>query len=74
MRTLCVGAAETEFLVGLNGLIASWDGRDDDGKPLASEKYHVRGYLVGDALKAEGVAYHFSDWINDEKSPRDNAN
>ena len=70
VRTLCVGAAETDFLVGLNGLIASWDGRDDAGKPLASGKYHIRGYLVGDALKAEGVAYHFNDWVNDEESPR----
>ena len=70
VRTLCVGAAETDFLVGLNGLIAAWDGRDDAGKPLASGKYHIRGYLVGDALKAEGVAYHFNDWVNDEQSPR----
>ena len=70
VRTLCVGAAETEFLVGLNGLIATWDGKDDDGKPLAAGKYHVRGYLVGNALKAEGIAYHFNDWIYDEKSPR----
>ena len=70
VRTLCVSAAETDFLVGLNGLITTWDGKDDDGKPLAAGKYQVRGYLVGDALKAEGVAYHFNDWIDDEKSPR----
>jgi len=69
-RTLYVSAVETDFLVGLNGLIASWDGKDDGGKPLAAGKYRVRGYLVGDALKAEGVAYHFNDWIDDEKSPR----
>jgi hypothetical protein len=70
VRTLCVGAAETDFSVGLNGLITTWDGKDDDGKPLPAGKYHVRGYLVGNALKAEGVAYHFNDWIYDEKSPR----
>ena len=70
VRTLCVGAPETDFFVGLNGLIATWDGRDDYGEPLTAGKYQVRGYLVGDALKAEGVAYHFNDWINDEKSPR----
>ena len=70
VRTLCVGASESDFLVGLNGLIATWDGKDDKGKPLAAGKYEVRGYLVGDAVKAEGVAYHFNDWINDEKSPR----
>jgi hypothetical protein len=70
VRTLCVGAAETDFLVGLNGLIATWDGKDGSGKPLAAGKYQIRGYLVGHGLKAEGVAYHFNDWINDEQSPR----
>ena len=70
VRTLCVSAAETDFLVGLNGLITTWDGKDDDGKPLAAGKYQIRGYLVGNALKAEGLAYHFNDWIYDEKSPR----
>ncbi|HET9523755.1 MAG TPA: hypothetical protein VFO90_05955 [Terrimicrobiaceae bacterium] len=70
VRTLCVGAAETDFLVGLNGLIATWDGNDAVGKPLAAGKYHIRGYLVGDALKAEGVAYHFNDWVSDDQSPR----
>lgn len=70
VRTLFVGAAETDFSVGLNGLIATWDGRDDEGRPLPAGKYRVRGYLVGNALKAEGVAYHFNDWIYDEKSPR----
>jgi hypothetical protein len=70
VRTLCVGAAESDFVVGLNGLIATWDGEDDVGKPLPAGKYQVRGYLVGDTLKPEGVAYHFNDWIEDEKSPR----
>jgi hypothetical protein len=70
VRTLCVGAVETDFLVGLNGLIATWDGMDGAGKPLAAGKYQIRGYLVGHGLKAEGVAYHFNDWINDEHSPR----
>jgi FlgD Ig-like domain len=70
VRTLCVGAPESDFFVGLNGLITTWDGRDDYGEPLTAGKYQARGYLVGDALKAEGIAYHFNDWINDEKSPR----
>ena len=70
VRTLCVGAAETDFQVGLNGLIATWDGKDDNGKPVVSGKYQVRGYVVGEALEAEGVAYHFNDWIEDENSPR----
>ena len=69
-RTLYVNAVETDFVVGLNGLIAAWDGKDDFGQPLPGGRYQVRGYLVGDGLKAEGIAYHFNDWIDDEKSPR----
>ena len=69
-RTLYVNAVETDFVVGLNGLIAVWDGKDDFGQPLPGGQYQVRGYLVGDGLKAEGIAYHFNDWIDDEKSPR----
>ena len=70
MRTLCVGAAESDFVVGLNGLIGTWDGQDDAGKPLPAGKYQIRGFHVGNSLKPEGVAYHFNDWISDEHSPR----
>jgi hypothetical protein len=69
-RTLYVSAAETDFTIGLNGLIASWDGKDDFGQPLPAGQYRVRGYLVTDDLKAEGIAYHFNDWVDDEKAPR----
>ncbi|HEY5741589.1 MAG TPA: hypothetical protein VIS99_03530 [Terrimicrobiaceae bacterium] len=69
-RTLYVNADETEFVAGLNGLIATWDGKDDAGQSLAAGQYKVRGYLVPEGLKSEGVAYHFNDWIDDEKSPR----
>jgi hypothetical protein len=61
VRTLFVGAAESEFTIGLNGLITSWDGKDDAGKPLPRGNYRVRGYLVGNEVKTEGVAYHFND-------------
>jgi hypothetical protein len=69
-RTLYVNAAETDFTAGLNGLIATWDGKDDLAQPLPAGRYHVRGYLVPDTLKAEGIAYHFNDWVDDEKAPR----
>lgn len=69
-RTLYVNAAETDFTVGLNGLIATWDGNDDLGQPLPAARYYVRGYLVANPLKAEGVAYHFNDWVEDERAPR----
>ena len=67
-RTLYVSAAETDFVIGLNGLIARWDGKDDFGQALPPGQYRVRGYLVTDELKAEGIAYHFNDWV-DEKAP-----
>jgi hypothetical protein len=67
-RTLYVSAAETDFVIGLNGLIARWDGRDDFGQALPPGQYRVRGYLVTDELKAEGIAYQFNDWV-DEKTP-----
>jgi hypothetical protein len=67
-RTLYVSAAETDFVIGLNGLIARWDGKDDFGQALPPGQYRVRGYLVTDELKAEGIAYHFNDWV-DEKTP-----
>jgi hypothetical protein len=69
-RTLYVSAAESDFTIGLNGLVASWDGRDDFGQPLPAGQYRIRGYLVTDDLKAEGMAYHFNDWVDDEKAPR----
>ena len=69
-RTLYVSAAEKDFKIGLNGLIASWDGKDDSGQPMPAGQYRVRGYVVTDDLKAEGIAYHFNDWVDDEKAPR----
>ena len=68
-RTLYVSAAETEFVIGLNGLVASWDGKDDFGQALPAGHYRIRGYLVTNDLKAEGIAYHFNDWVDGEKAP-----
>ncbi|CAN5635810.1 hypothetical protein BH09VER1_BH09VER1_15480 [soil metagenome] len=70
VRTLCVGAATADFTIGLNGLITDWDGKSEIGTVMPAGKYYVRGFVVGDAVKAEGEAYHFNDWIEDEKSPR----
>lgn len=69
VRSLYSGAEEKDFQIGLNGLLASWDGKDDHGVAQPAGKYHIRGWLVADSLKVEGVAYHFNDWIVDEASP-----
>ncbi len=69
-RTIYVAAEESDFTVGLNGLIASWDGKNDGGQPLPAGRYQIRGYLVPDKVEAEGIAYHFNDWVDDESAPR----
>jgi len=70
VRTLFAGAEEKDFKIGLNGLITVWDGKDGEGKALPAGKYFVRGWVVPDSVQAEGVAFHFNDWITDDASPR----
>lgn len=72
VRTLAVDAGENDFKIGLNGLITTWDGKDDAGNIQPSGKYLVRGFVVGPGVKTEGEAYHFNDWVEDENSPRMN--
>jgi len=69
VRTLKVGATEKDFVIGLNGLISKWDAKDDAGAALPAGKYFIRGYVVGNEVKPEGVAFHFNDWVVDEDSP-----
>ncbi len=70
VRQLASGATEQDFTIGLNGLITTWDGKDDAGKPQPAGKYAVRGYVVTDKVKSEGIAYHFNDWVEADDSPR----
>jgi hypothetical protein len=58
-----------DFTQGHDAPETSWDGTDDEGNPLPVGKYHARGYLVGDAVKVEGMAYFFNDWVTDDRSP-----
>jgi hypothetical protein len=69
VRVLANEATDKDFTIGLNGLITSWDGRDDAGAPLPAGTYTVRGYSVG-GIEVEGVAYHCNDWMFDDESPR----
>ena len=69
VRHLHEGAAAGAFTVGLNGLITSWDGKDDSGKPVPPGKYAARGYAVGD-LKVEGKAILGNDWAADNEALR----
>lgn len=69
VRRLQEAATESAFTVGLNGLITSWDGRDDTGKVVPPGKYDARGYAVG-ALKVEGVDILGNDWAKDDETLR----
>ncbi len=68
-RRLCEAAGQDTFKVGLNGLITSWDGRDDDGKPLPPGKYAARGFAVG-GLEVEGEDVLGNDWAGDDERLR----
>jgi len=68
VRVLHREDAFSEFTAGHDALETSWDGNDDEGKPLPPGRYRARGFLVGD-LKIEGVDYFFNDWVTDETSP-----
>ncbi len=69
VRVLHREAEAEQFVPGLNGLITTWDGADDAGKPVPPGKYDVRGYCVGE-LQTEGEAYWGNDWVVDADSPR----
>ncbi len=69
VRVLAREATPKDFIIGLNGLITHWDGKDDAGRPVAPGLYQARGYCVG-TLEVEGVALHGNDWITDDDAPR----
>jgi hypothetical protein len=69
VRVLAREATEKNFIVGLNGFITQWDGKDDNGGVVPAATYFVRGYGVGE-LEVEGVDFHGNDWITDGEAPR----
>jgi hypothetical protein len=68
VRVLHRYATERDFVIGLNGLITRWDGKDDKGEALPAGKYTARGWTTND-LEVEGVAFHGNDWVK-EDGPR----
>ena len=69
VRTLYNLSNQSDFHVGVNGLIARWDGKDDDSKPLPAGRFHVRGYLVGEDVRVEGENFLFNDFASDPGFP-----
>jgi hypothetical protein len=57
------------FEIGLNGLILSWDAKDDDGQPVSPGTYRVRGWFVPPEVAVEGEAFHFNTWADAEGVP-----
>jgi hypothetical protein len=68
-RVLANEVHDDAFVVGLNGLITNWDGKDDSGAPATAGKYFVRGYAVGE-VHIEGVAFRANDWLEEDAVPR----
>jgi hypothetical protein len=68
VRTLKTEAVPTDFTVGLNGLITSWDGRDDAGRTMPPGRYRVRGIAVAD-IEIAGEEFHCNDWVESEDGP-----
>lgn len=58
----------SDFTAGADALATTWDGADDKGNPLPPGRYRAHGFLVG-AIKIEGVAYFFNDFVTDDTSP-----
>lgn len=62
-------APQEDFRVGLNGLLTVWDGKNDAGETVVPGRYHVRGYLVGEAVAVAGEEFLFNDFAGDKGFP-----
>ncbi|MCX6970815.1 MAG: hypothetical protein NTV93_11810 [Verrucomicrobia bacterium] len=69
VRLLHKLAREEDFRIGDNGLITTWDGKNDAGERMASGHYYVRGYLIGDDVLVSGENFLFNDWAADDGFP-----
>lgn len=69
VRTLRFEPEAPELTIDTNGYIAQWDGRDETGAACPAGRYVARGYVVGDQVSVEGEAFHFNDWMADDKIP-----
>lgn len=57
------------FGKALNGLITSWDGKNDAGEAMPAGKYYARGFMVGD-IGSDGEAMHGNDWVTEDSPGR----
>ena len=69
VRVLHKLAKEEDFRIGDNGLITTWDGKNDAGERMVSGHYYVRGYLIGGDVLVSGENFLFNDWAADDGFP-----
>lgn len=69
VRLLHRESDNSDFIASLNGLVASWDGKDDSGRLCPAGHYQASGYTIGD-LRIEGESFHFNDWVTEENPMR----
>lgn len=69
VRVLHKLAKEEDFRIGDNGLITTWDGKNDKGERVPAGAYYVRGYLIGDEVSVSGENFLFNDWAADPGFP-----
>jgi len=69
VRVLHREAPLSDFKVGVNGLITSWDGKDGAGAQAPAGKYSSRGFMMGEP-SVEGEAFLFNDWVSEDSSLR----
>lgn len=60
---------DTAFRRAADGLVTTWDGKDEHGATMPAGEYRVRGFGVGD-LGIDGVACHGNDWVADADAPQ----
>jgi hypothetical protein len=71
VRRLAEIKPERDFFIGLNGLVAYWDGKNDAGVEVEPGTYEVRGFAVG-AFAEEADAVLGNDWwqaVGEELAP-----
>jgi hypothetical protein len=61
VRRLAEQVPERDFFIGLNGLVAYWNGKNDAGETVAPGTYEVRGFAVG-TMSEEPDAVLGNDW------------
>lgn len=69
VRRLHALTPEQDFRAGLNGLITSWDGKNDAGKPLPPGRYHIRGYLISNGVSVAREDVRRNDFADDPGFP-----